>query len=209
MLTCVQVQRQQSGVYICEASNRFWNGVTTASSKSFQLIVQYPPTLYVPAEHVCKEEDNVSVSCNVRHAHPSDVEMWWLLKDGKTVPGAHLFMGRVSRLDSGNYTCTGANTFYDGDRGHGKNTTILDVQYKPEIYLQQSQIRVKEQASVTLACTVDSNPISEDHNWTFNGQVISSELIHTIDRANRSDAGVYNFTAFNTFYDGEGGLDLT
>ncbi|XP_070550445.1 fibroblast growth factor receptor 2-like [Ptychodera flava] len=121
------------------------------------------------------------------------------------VPGAHLFLDRVSRLDSGNYACIGANTFYDGDRGNGKNTTILDVQYKPEIHLQQSEIRVKEQASVTLACTIDSNPISEDHNWAFNGHVISSELIHTIDWANRSDAGVYNCTAVNTFYDGEQG----
>ncbi|XP_070550563.1 neural cell adhesion molecule 1-like [Ptychodera flava] len=128
------------------------------------------------------------------------------LKNGSMVSSANITLTEVSRDDAGQYVCNGYNIYYDGEQGSGSDTTILDVQYLPKVFLQSMPMRVREEAPVTLNCTIDSNPPADSHNWTLNGDVISSELIHTIDQTDRSDAGLYNCTAVNTFYDGEKGM---
>ncbi|XP_070550499.1 limbic system-associated membrane protein-like [Ptychodera flava] len=123
MLTCVQVQRQQSGVYICEASNRFWNGVTAASSKSFQLIVQYPATVAVTNKTIrpVLEGDKVFALCLITgYGNPEVLQdFYWLGPDGRRASDGLLLIDNVTRQDNGTYICVAENKYYDNSTGRG------------------------------------------------------------------------------------------
>ncbi|XP_070550559.1 fibroblast growth factor receptor 2-like [Ptychodera flava] len=206
ILEIIDTKREDVGNYTCHATNVLFTGRAGYANATVHLDVQYPPTLEVESEYVCKEEESVTLLCELKDANPLKVDFVWLLENGSMVSSASVTLTEVSRVDAGQYVCNGYNIYYDGEHGHGSVTTILDVQYRPEVFTQTVLIRVAEGAPVTLDCTTDSNPPTDSHDWTLNGDVISYELIHTIDRADRSDAGLYTCTAVNTFYDGEKGM---
>ncbi|XP_070549483.1 fibroblast growth factor receptor 4-like [Ptychodera flava] len=194
------IQRHQSGEYTCEANNTFWNNETAMEDLAFYLNVQYPPSINVAQWHVRKEYESVIFTCDVIDANPMNTMFTWLSFDGQMTTGAELNLPNVKRDRTGEYVCFGNNTYHNGEKGTGSNTTYFDVQYGPEVTVHESNIKIKEGAGLTLTCEVDSNPPVDSHCWIKNGLTISSTLSYSVEVVNRNDTGVYNCTAETTFY---------
>ncbi|XP_070549508.1 B-cell receptor CD22-like [Ptychodera flava] len=205
------IRRHQSGEYTCEANNTFWNNEIAMEDEAFYLNVQYPPTIDVTQLLIRKEYESVTFTCDAIDANPMNTMFTWLSIDGKMTPGAKLNLYNVTRDRTGEYECIGNNTYHNGEQGTGSNTTYFDVQYGPEVVIQESNIKIKEGAGMTLTCEVDSNPPVDSHSWTNNGLTISSNLSYSVEMVNRNDTGVYNCTAKTTFYneDVDTGYDTT
>ncbi|XP_070552094.1 hemicentin-1-like [Ptychodera flava] len=196
--------RSDLGSYKCTATSEFYNGSEGQGEGTTELIVHYPPSVHTQPFEYARESDDVELECSVQDANPPKVVLDWILTDGTRVENSTtLHLPNVGRDSGGVYTCEGTNVFYDGSEGTGRNTTDLDVQYGPEV--ADGQEHCIEGNVVELTCDVVANPPPHSITWTKDGDVISENPTYTIDSCDRVQAGDYDCTAVNEFYDGEEG----
>ncbi|XP_035212291.1 nephrin-like isoform X2 [Stegodyphus dumicola] len=113
--------------------------------------------------------------------------------------GSVLYFTRVSRHDSGAYTCVAQNL-----EGSASATLTLNVLYPATIYNISASTEVAEGETAHLECSADGNPLTED-TITWKGTdmrllTFTNELGHsilTILNASRKDAGVLECVADN------------
>src|SRR5687767_1384484 len=61
----------------------------------------------------------------------------------------------------------------------------------------QNPLRVIQDDTATLVCSVDSKPVTNEIKWTKNDRFIATSHKHVISRVNLDDAGTYICSADN------------
>ncbi|XP_070550503.1 kin of IRRE-like protein 1 [Ptychodera flava] len=168
--------------------------------------VEYFPDVRVEKATLrVKEGERATFICSIDSNPEATYHNW---TNGGVVLSTHLShtIDKTKRLDSGVYVCVAGNMLYDGTLGIGYSETELDVEYNPEVTIDNRNSTIKEGESATFTCSVVSNPEVSYHNWTKDGAVISTDLSHSVSNATRLDAGLYTCIASNIFYDGSMGM---
>ncbi|XP_077862710.1 hemicentin-1-like [Saccoglossus kowalevskii] len=201
------VQRQDNGNYTCCARNTFWNDIDATGCNHIILDVQYSPNVTVSMPTVSKEGENITLMCRVEDANPTTDDVIWF-KDGVNLHIPTVYeMTDITRLETGNYTCTAINTFYDGSIGIYNVTHHLNVQYLPSVSVTMPEI-AKEGSDVTLSCSVeDANPMVENIAWFKNGIDLGVTSLFELINVPRNASGNYTCSAVNILYDGSVGSE--
>ncbi|XP_070550949.1 basement membrane-specific heparan sulfate proteoglycan core protein-like [Ptychodera flava] len=205
-LTFDAIRVENSGTYTCQASNTFWDGSIGTRNATIFIDVQYISDAVVFSENdgTVIEGRPFYANCSVE-ANPI-AEMSWLTPFQNTIVGDILHIDKTSRTDSGNYTCVGSVTFWNGTVDESRSTILLGVQYSPNVDIEQaSGGKVLEGERFIAECTAEANP-DPDTVWQDpNGLVISFDNTLVIDNTRLEDGGVHTCLANNTFWDGSVG----
>ncbi|XP_075981813.1 hemicentin-1-like [Anticarsia gemmatalis] len=201
-LKILQVKEENSGVYICEATNPVGQ-----YHHNFTLDVQYPPKLTDVIEEAdspkeVKVGEKVLLSCKASGV-PPPVTVW--TKDGRPIvytdnislnEAKELSIDRVSAEDSGIYTCNVTSPL-----GSTHRNFTVNVYEPPSIPAPVSSVQeALEGQLVQLPCTAHGVPTPE-LTWTRNGEPIGKEKhvegfgLRFIPKL--SDSGEYTCTAVN------------
>ncbi|CAH3134813.1 unnamed protein product [Porites lobata] len=209
-LTITNVTREDSGQYVCEATNN----VTTVPSDSATLNVQYAPGFTKHPDNILKIEGETAIfNCTV-DGNPEPSIDW--TKDNVTLnitADPHLSQSNsgkvhsleirnVNRSDKGQYRCVAKNNSI------GSATSLagtLSVHYQPEFSVHPQNATKIEGDNVTFTCNATGNP-APTFRWTKNGSVLTTDsrisLLSdgkhlTITNVTREDSGQYVCEATN------------
>ncbi|XP_050391150.2 LOW QUALITY PROTEIN: hemicentin-1 [Patella vulgata] len=187
------VQRSHAGQYTCTANN----GVGTGTSTSVQVDVLYPPTVSTPSIYKILESTGLTITCS---GNPLVTSYRWTGPGGYSSTGSTLTIPDIKRNQTGVYRCTATNIMIPTSpdiqqTGTGTNQTTIYVLYGPIVYLSSESVVIEESNSLTVTCTVDSNPVSTIKWYGPDGRVVSNNKDLVINNINRNQSGVYNCTA--------------
>lgn len=190
--------------YECVARNRV-NGI--AETGFVQVIVEAtedppsPPTILSPPQDtMVNEEDDAFFECIVGGSPLADV-VWNLPSNSSNVRfdqnGARLRVRDVGTSDVGTYTCSAD--------GVGMYSATLSLAQAPVIAtpLPSSPTRVEYGSLLTLVCG-SSQSETEDWQWFFNGEKLSSETGPSLEVA---DAVLGDSGAYQCFLSNSAGFD--
>nr|XP_040567358.1 hemicentin-1-like [Lepeophtheirus salmonis] len=152
---------------------------------SWKLDIHYIPTSALSlgsslnASNI-KEGDDVYFECNVKSS-PRPYKISWRhngrelshnIQKKVIISNKSLVLQKVTRADSGIYTCTAHNAEGDGE----SNNLQLDIRYKPFCKPNQVQVYgVAKHEQIRISCDVIANPSADmTFDWVFN---TSSERI--------------------------------
>ncbi|KAK2809778.1 hypothetical protein Q5P01_000491 [Channa striata] len=207
VLKLEQVQREDEGIYKCNATNEIGTG---DDSEEENIQVLYPPTepILSMAEEVT-ENTTITISCTVESVPPSRLTVkmastsksansksvssqrgeYWLSNNNLQL------IFNVTSADDGFYTCTALNSL-------GSNTSKqrkLVVKYAPDVEIQTTSSEVKEGDTVSFTCAVKrSNPQPDTYTWQKDGANIGHFQTYVVNRMKPEDSGSYTCTATNT-----------
>ncbi|XP_019628375.1 PREDICTED: basement membrane-specific heparan sulfate proteoglycan core protein-like [Branchiostoma belcheri] len=201
--------RQDSGTYICTASN----GLSSSGNATYPLFVQYldQPTITSnpggsgQTSHTTTEGQSLSLECTAQ-SYPNATVVW-TRPDGTTQEGSVLNLGQVNRTEAGTYNCTASNTIKGTQRSNHASLVII-LNYPPSVVSFKADPNpVDENSPVTLNCTVDSNPEptsvsivrvgagSVGYVTQATGQ--GGTFSHTLQTVSYTDTGTYRCQAAN------------
>ncbi|XP_048237053.1 hemicentin-2-like [Haliotis rufescens] len=193
-LTIGKVSLEHDTSWMCQAAGM--------KSNTLHLNVHYPPSLDIRPVEPCTgyifpaDETNVSLNCFVTAANPSPSNFTWY-HGGNIVGRDRLYnIPRVFRSSSGHYRCVADN----GVSPPGEDNVTVEVQYPPVVHIDDFLRVVKVSEDLTLHCTADANPEVTSLVWTeegAGGRISMNGTLHLKD-IQKTDAGVYVCTAFNT-----------
>ncbi|XP_051965828.1 myelin-associated glycoprotein isoform X2 [Xyrauchen texanus] len=158
------------------------------------LKVKYPPynvSVVINPQEV-KEHGSLDVTCNSDSNPPAQSYQWFSLN------GAILANTQTHRLEKvSRYTeaisCTAKNTEGESSSSPQK----INVLYPPHNVNVVSKPSVKENSSVEVTCTSDSNPRADKYQWfSLNGTSLGNEQNYTLERVYRHFEAIY-CTAIN------------
>ncbi|XP_006823215.1 B-cell receptor CD22-like, partial [Saccoglossus kowalevskii] len=207
-LTLDSVARSDAGLYSCWAFNYFYDGSLGKGESTTELVVQYAPVVTVPSVVARRVGETLTIECEV-DSLPAPESVQWV------APGADQPLSQTSTVElvdigkgeGGIYTCNSQNTFYDGVQGTGSATTIVQIEYGPEVSLESPLLPVTEGTKVTINCTVDSQPPPFKYEWT---QIMKDGTVNELGEnmeylsfasVDRSKGGNYTCKATTKFYD--------
>ncbi|KAL0273716.1 UNVERIFIED_CONTAM: hypothetical protein PYX00_006332 [Menopon gallinae] len=154
-------------VYTCQALNE---ALQRSVHDAFTLDVLFKPIFKaLPAEPQIGTEGEPLIVILESKGNPSDITYTWtmngasLSKKHKRIvtEGPVLNVTRLSRNDSGVYTCKGENS-----QGSASISFNLTVHYPAQIVDVPSTVVVNPEENAELYCTVEGNPLSEgDVTW--------------------------------------------
>ncbi|XP_070550807.1 B-cell receptor CD22-like [Ptychodera flava] len=154
------------------------------------------------------EGDVYLASCHV-DANPEGDIAWTDFNDDIISHDQKLIIINSKRSESGRYTCHANNTYFNGQTGYGNSSIFMDVQYPPDVSIQDnSKGRVIQGDTFTADCVADSNP-EADYKWTFPDGRLSTSSQLEIPSALKSDSGNYTCEVNTTFWDGTQGKAST
>ncbi|KAK2844927.1 hypothetical protein Q5P01_011586 [Channa striata] len=212
VLKLEQVQREDEGIYKCNATNEIGTG---DDSKEENIQVLYPPTepILSMAKEVT-ENTTITISCTVESVPPSHRLTVKMASTSKSANSKSVSSQRgeywlsnnnlqlifnVTSADDGFYTCTALNSL-------GSNTSKerkLVVKYTPKDVRVEAVpgFVVKENMSLTLSCSARSYPQVNSVTWmkTTDGKEIlmrESQTL-TVKSASPNDIGQYRCMAKN------------
>ncbi|XP_074652651.1 kin of IRRE-like protein 2 isoform X2 [Tubulanus polymorphus] len=147
--------RTNSSEFSCTASNQI--GTTEATIK---VEVQYKPTIQnFPSgpELLLNETNELKVPCRIESANPSALVRWEKRGDPNSgVNGVTLFKEKVTRADSGEYTCIASNSLKPSGQpvktGIEKKSILVRVQYEAEAFVKETQYSAFVNETVTIEC---------------------------------------------------------
>ncbi|XP_021372040.1 hemicentin-1-like isoform X2 [Mizuhopecten yessoensis] len=209
-LQLTNIQRGQTGVYMCTASN----GYGSRTSSDVSVTVNYGPgdsISFQPRQDVLDRVENQTVPDIVCSAdcEPPCTYIW--SKAGTTYINP-LSVSTAIRGNAGQYTCTATNSV-----SQGTNTWNLIVRFPPQIVnlsYTQGDADVTENGSKSLVCYVESYPPSTIQ-WYFkaNNTVLLTtpdvlDSTYTLAAAVCLDTGVYTCSARNSVSNMEATRDI-
>ncbi|KAK6963489.1 hemicentin-1, partial [Biomphalaria glabrata] len=216
-LTITGTQTQDSGNYTCTAGNTIGN--TTSSFVS--LLVTLLPVITPPNSTNVPGQENTTVTLDCQVAPLDSLSDLYWTKNGvklnttgsskysggtKSIP--NLTINSMTDSDVGRYECVATNNFGTTE---GPNITV-SVQYKPRLNVSTGSITSPVGSTVSLTCTVSSNPSLSSFYWTkigsglldpssntskYSGGTISNTTL-TISGIQVQDSGNYTCSAGNT-----------
>ncbi|KAK0043006.1 hemicentin-1, partial [Biomphalaria pfeifferi] len=216
-LTITGTQTQDSGNYTCTAGNTIGN---TASS-FVSLLVTLLPVITPPNSTNVPGQENTTVTLDCQVAPLDSLSDLYWTKNGvrlnttgsskysggtKSIP--NLTINSMTDSDVGRYECVAVNSFGTNE---GPNLTV-SLQYKPRLNVSTGSITSPVGSTVSLTCTVSSNPSLSSFYWTkigsglldpssntskYSGGTISNTAL-TISGIQVHDSGNYTCSAGNT-----------
>ncbi|XP_060936970.1 B-cell receptor CD22-like [Limanda limanda] len=201
------IQRADEACYSCRASNLIGGG---DESQPVCIQVLYPPTepkLSMSSE--VTEGRTITISCTVESFPQSTLTLmrtntyYLYSRPINTLP--HKIT--VSSADAGWYFCRAENT--EGSKDSEKKKLV--VKYSPKHVTVQANpgFDVKENVSLTLSCSAESNPPVSSVTWrmTTDGreEIIQQTQTQTfrVNSASPSDSGLYSCEATNDIGSGK------
>ncbi|XP_066015791.1 hemicentin-1-like isoform X2 [Pocillopora verrucosa] len=209
-LTITDVNRHDSGGYLCVAHNEVGND----TSIIVILDVQYKPEIATHPHNIrTREGQNVTIYCNAT-GNPVPTISWYKneypISNGFRIilsPGyEQLTIRNVNRIDSGNYTCRGNNSV----GADTSDASTINVQFAPEISIHPRNVTIVRGDSVTFSCSVVGNPtpsvvwekdrkdLNVTGNSRFNLSSRNNNLSLEIAEVHSSDSGQYRCVAENS-----------
>ncbi|XP_048241060.1 contactin-2-like [Haliotis rufescens] len=204
------VTRSRGGSYTCLGRNARGTHVSEAALP-VTLDVQYGVTVQVKRSTSVTESQTLDVACSV-DSHPVATVKWTKKNDAKLTSqtGSTLTITNIQRSQSGTYVCTATNTlspcFGTSVVRSDSAEVKVDVQYKPQILTLSinhatNRVTVTEHDSITLMCSVDSNPLStvklmkgtKELTAAFNSQTVEYKWT-----ADCRHGGIYSCAAENS-----------
>uniref|UniRef100_A0A8C0YDT0 Si:dkey-238d18.5 n=1 Tax=Cyprinus carpio carpio TaxID=630221 RepID=A0A8C0YDT0_CYPCA len=158
------------------------------------LKVKYPPyDVKVVSKPSVKENDSVELTCS-SDSNPPANSYQWFSSNGILLGNKHTHrLERVSRHTEA-MSCTAINT-------EGKNSSgprKINVLYPPYNVNVVTNHSVKENDSVELTCSSNSNPPANSYQWfSSNGILLGNKHTHRLERVSRHTEAI-SCTAINT-----------
>lgn len=194
VLTVTNINKTDSGVYQCRASN----GIGSDAFASSVVTVRYKPEgtrLTSDAQNDAVTENfQVTFHCTADSVPPPELE---LLFDNSSLGffiNNKFSLAIVNASNQGTYKCVPRNIL-----GTGPAATLnLTVLVSPSIDYISQNITVNETDDVILFCNSTGNP-SPNITWKFldNSTKVTFGERLSLQRVNRSQAGTYRCTATN------------
>ncbi|XP_043115763.1 myelin-associated glycoprotein-like [Puntigrus tetrazona] len=158
------------------------------------LNVKYPPyNVRVTTKASVKENDSVELTCS-SDSNPPASSYRWFSSDGTTLGNKQTYkLERASRYTEA-ISCTAINTEGKASSGPQK----INVLYPPYNVRVTTKASVKENDSVELTCSSDSNPPASSYRWfSSNGTTLGNKQTYKLERASRYTEAI-SCTAINT-----------
>ncbi|XP_026137814.1 myelin-associated glycoprotein-like isoform X3 [Carassius auratus] len=188
-LTFTPSREDHNKLLICSAE---FNGKNVTGHKTLK--VKYPPyNVSVVTKPSVKENDSVELSCSSDSNPPANSYQWFSLNGTMLAKSPTYKLERVSRHTEA-ISCTAFNT-------EGKNCSgpqKMNVLYPPYNVSVVTKHSVKENDSVELSCSSDSNPPANSYQWfSLNGTMLAKSPTYKLERVSRHTEAI-SCTAFNT-----------
>ncbi|KAH3699136.1 hypothetical protein DPMN_074090 [Dreissena polymorpha] len=206
------VTRQSYGTYTCKADN----AIPSKDEQAVTLNVEFSPNSTVIDGNkviVANGQNTLTLTCTAGNSNPVSSIHWTFASINSTQPSVSTesssYGGRIARSvvtftpsrndDGKNVSCRANNTL----NRPSSSSVMLDLKYRPEIYPILTQSTV-EGNSHTLPCAAQSKPPAT-FSWYRKGELIHqtsgtssfNQGPYTINRVNRSHAGIYTCKADN------------
>ena len=184
ILTIVNPNRNDSGVYHCSVSNSIGKGIPEVGTR---LNVLYPPEvnllIYPNALQgfSIKEGDDVRMICEITDGNPQNItKVRWLKNEDELVNETsqkEIVWLNVERNLAGNYTCKAQN---DAGWSEASEKVEIDVNYLPgKAYIRQinGKYAIKNH-NLTLECVVleMGQPLAIEYQWSHDNLIIQNEI---------------------------------
>ncbi|XP_048396640.2 neural cell adhesion molecule 2-like isoform X1 [Stegostoma tigrinum] len=209
------ISREDTGAYICRATNKAGTAEEQLSVKVF-----VPPHITLLKNGTATENGHVVITCDA-DGDPTPTIFWSrfdngssVLEEEKILDGrfevrrrkgtSSLHIKNIKPSDSGAYHCEAVSPI-----GADKKSMHLDIQYAPKFLSTQVTYYSWEGNSVNISCDVTANPQASIY-WKKEGVVLSdinksdvsiykkgTKILLEITPAVDSDFGSYNCTASN------------
>ncbi|XP_015262577.1 PREDICTED: carcinoembryonic antigen-related cell adhesion molecule 1-like, partial [Gekko japonicus] len=174
--------------YTCNATNDYTDGFNTTSLK-ITILERVSNVIITSRPEKAIENKVLVLDCS---SAGSDVSYTWS-KGDQVLGNGSLMFSPVRRNDTGNYTCTGRNSF-----SNSSATYLLDVLYGPdEPVISPPRHDYGEGSLLTLFCHADSHPPAQ-YTWSFNETEFTETGPQlTIPSLSFNQTGDYTCSAFN------------
>ncbi|CAH1247467.1 RET [Branchiostoma lanceolatum] len=203
------VTKDDSGTYICTASNAVLQGGT---AKEYNLTVLYPASITSISDPVMVDEyDDVSLTC-IADSNPAPDTFNWTYMNGLSLAGDLSNQGltltttipAITYQQAGTYTCTAGN----GIGTVASAGTNVTVEYPPKFYPPPDPYPAAIGADVSMQCAAFAVPDKITFTWSKDGVVLTNSSRITILSSGEAsvlsisgvvegDYGTYNCTAEN------------
>ncbi|XP_033758139.1 hemicentin-1-like [Pecten maximus] len=227
-LTVLNANSDDSGSYICKASN----SVGTGQSNVVTLTVSgsVPSLTVTQSSYSITTGNSVTLQCSVS-ANPSITSVYWqriqngvtagitvdsINFSGATTANPSLTVINANSADSGTYTCFAVNSVGTGQSSQISLTVTGNL---PVVTIGQTSYSVNTNSQVTLQCSVSANPAITSISWQktsggststiaidgtkySGGSTTSPTLV--INNAGSTDTGTYVCQATNSIGTGTG-----
>ncbi|XP_021370011.1 hemicentin-1-like [Mizuhopecten yessoensis] len=226
-LNVISADSGDSGTYRCFAVNAIGTGQSSAITLSVS--GSTPAVSVVQSSYSINSGSSVTLGCSVS-GNPSVTSVFWQRNvgsgtqsvsidnvnfSGATVSSPSLTVITADTNDAGTYTCYAVNSVGTGQSG---TITLSVTGNVPSVSISQSAYSITSGTSITLSCSVSSNPghtsvfwqrivgsgtqsISID-NTNFSGATVSSPSL-TVISADSGDSGTYRCFATNAIGTGQ------
>ncbi|XP_050984748.1 uncharacterized protein si:dkey-238d18.5 [Labeo rohita] len=169
-----------------------FKGKTVTGSKTLK--VKYPPyNVKVITKSPVKENGSAELICSSDSNPPANIYEWFRSNGIKLGQTATYKLEKVSRYTEA-ISCTAINTVGQNSSGRQK----INVLYPPYNVNVVSKLPVKENDSVQLNCSSDSNPPANSYEWfSLNGTMLANSPFYKLEKVSRHTE-VISCTAINT-----------
>ncbi|XP_065136676.1 myelin-associated glycoprotein-like [Paramisgurnus dabryanus] len=187
-LTFTPSREDHNKPLICSAD--FSGGNKVTSSKTLK--VKYPPyNVNMMSYSPVKENTSVKLICSCDSNPPASFQ-WISLNGSLLANGPTYKLNQVSRYTEA-ISCTANNTEGQNNSGPQK----INVLYPPYNVNVKSNSPVKENTSVELICTCDSNPPAKFQWISLNGSLLANGPTYKLNHVSRYTEAI-SCTASNT-----------
>ncbi|KAG8182362.1 hypothetical protein JTE90_010127 [Oedothorax gibbosus] len=214
-IPCIKREYQWTHL-TCTAFN---SNITVSKSITVTLEVNLPPltvTLEKNLEPPLFESQTLTVTCQSNGSHPKAHIRWFLdgfavaskeiISDGGNIVTSY-HKRKVTAADNGKtlecfITNLSISSYFE------KRSYFIEVYYKAKVktsIMKNSNNSVEEGTSITIACSVSSNPKVHQKTWYFDGKAITNSSFMLNKYGNvfipclkRTQAGTYTCNASNS-----------
>ncbi|XP_069115359.1 hemicentin-1-like isoform X2 [Argopecten irradians] len=219
-----------SGAYLCKAANSL--GTSQSAVISVSVSGNVPTVSVSQSSYTASVGDTLTLICSVS-ASPAATSVFWQRTingvtntisidntkyGGSSVSSPSLVVYSASTSDNGIYKCFATNSVGTGQSSQATLTVSGNV---PSVSVSQSSYSVTTGTTVTLGCSITSNPSHTSVYWqrdigtgtqsvtidnvNFSGATVSSPSL-TVISANSADSGTYRCYAINSVGTGQSAL---